>query len=242
MGRRGAAAGREPGDAEPPPPTWGRDAGAGRPLPGAGGGQGLPGQAGSRCGGLRLSPGSRAEPAEGRPGRGWARAPQAAEPRRGPAGSTGAGARRPGLGRAARRAPHSPPGSPGPTLPVPRPLTCPAAAAPPSSSISRPGPQLRAPPGMMQCWRRHRHRRRLRASRSRRHGAAEGAAPSAGHSGPAPRLPRGPSPPCGRPRAWGRPLRPRPPSPRRARCLGLAGRPFREPRRPEGERTGQRGG
>lgn len=54
-------------------------------------------------------------------------------------------------------------------------------------------------------------------ARRRRHGAAEGAAPSAGHSGPAPSLRCAPSPPRAPPRAPGGCAAARPPSSARAR-------------------------
>lgn len=92
----------------------------------------------------------------------------------------------------------------------------------PSSSISQPGPQLRPPPRRMPSRRHHGHRRRLRASREprragarrRSHGDAEGAAPSAGHSGSVPRLPPRPGRLAGLVVYPGRQLPPpRPPSP-----------------------------
>lgn len=100
----------------------------------------------------------------------------------------------------------------------------------PSSSISQPGPQLRPPPRRMPSWRHHGHRRRLRASREprragarrRSHGDAEGAAPSAGHSGSVPRLPPRPGRLAGLVGYRGRQLPPpRPPFPA-PRGLGRA--------------------
>lgn len=123
----------------------------------------------------------------------------------------------------------------------------------PSSSISQPGPQLHAPPGMMQGWRHHRHRRRLRASREpRRAGGAEAPSRSRGGRRPLLRTLRPRVPPACRtfaaPRASSCPAAGRS---RRARLLGLADRQFwaswlRSRReltdRKRGEQTGKKGG
>lgn len=192
-------------------------AGPGKPA-----GRSLP-----RAGGAR-----RASPASW-----WGRTPQAAAPRR--AGGVD-GRRCAAAGPGPRRARRSPAGFPGATLPVPRRrrLQGPRGLSParwpqrrPSASIAQPGPRLRAPPGMMQGRRHHRHRRRLRASREPPSRSRGGRRPLRRTPGLAPRLPRAPSPPSSglAPAAPPRDLR----APRRARCLRLAHRPFRGRRRPE---------
>lgn len=107
----------------------------------------------------------------------------------------------------------------------------------PSSSISQPRPQLRAPRRRMQGYRHHRHRRRLRASREpRRAGGAEAPSRSRGGRRPLRRTLRPGAQPAlcaltaSRSSSCPGRLRRRPTSVLRARATGprLADRPFRE--------------
>lgn len=126
-----------------------------------------------------------------------------------------------------RRLPGARPSRPprGVLLRGPRPLTCPVAAAPPPSSISQPGPQLRPPPGTRPGLRHHRHRRRrLRASREPPSRGRRGAVTETPRAPPPPRDTQAPAPACPpRPqrlaglRGWPRPP-PRPPPPTPRRC------------------------